>query len=226
MFLGIHQTEVIVISCYSLNSCVEVCVFSLTLHSYPDSGRSSTFRRMCALPCIAVFASWGILFFPGISWRCFSRLLLVALRAPITIGSTLALMFHFLCMSNLRPWYFSIFSLSFSTMCVSFGIATSIMSPSFVCLSITTKSGLRACICLSVLISKSHNTLTLLLSATELGLWNQMLSVVLISQCWQYAVVDCCCYKARITTVFITKRELLNNKARITTVFTEKKENL
>jgi len=34
-------------------------------------------------------------------------------------------------------------------MCVSFGIATSIMSPSFVFLSITTKSGLQACICLS-----------------------------------------------------------------------------
>jgi len=40
---------------------------------------------MCALPSIAVFASWGILFLPGISWRCFSRLLLVAPRAPIII---------------------------------------------------------------------------------------------------------------------------------------------
>ena len=41
---------------------------------------------MCALPSIAVFASCGILFLPGISRRCFSRLFLVAPRAPITIG--------------------------------------------------------------------------------------------------------------------------------------------
>ena len=59
-----------------------------------------------------------------------SRLLLVAQRAPITIGTTLALMFHILCISNLRSWYVSTFSLSFSTICVSFYIATSIMSPS------------------------------------------------------------------------------------------------
>ena len=112
----------------------------------------------------------GDLVFAGTSWRCFSRLLLVAPRAPITIGTTLALMFHILCISNLKSWYFSIFSLSLSTMCVSFGIDTSIMSPSFACLSITTKSGLRDCICLSVLISKSHSTLTLLFSVTALGL--------------------------------------------------------
>ena len=122
----------------------------------------------------------GILL-PGISSMCFSRLLLVAPRDPIAIGTTLALMFRILCISNLRSWYFSIFSLSFSTMCVLFGIATSIMSPSFVCLSITNKSGLRAYICLSVLISKSHSTLTLLFPTTRLGLWSHMLSVVLIS---------------------------------------------
>jgi len=70
---------------------------------------------MCALPSIAVFTSWGILFLPGISWRCFSRLLLVAWE----LGTTLALMFHILCIFNLRSWYFSIFSLSFSTrLCV------------------------------------------------------------------------------------------------------------
>ena len=39
--------------------------FPLTSESYPDSGRSSTFRRMCALPSIAVFTSWGILFLQG-----------------------------------------------------------------------------------------------------------------------------------------------------------------
>jgi len=112
---------------------------------------------MCAQPSIAVFVSCGILFLPGISWRSFPRLLLVAPRAPVTIGATLDLMFHILCISNLRSWYVSIFSLSFSTICVSFYIATSIMRPSFGCLSITNMSGLRACICLSVLSSKSNS---------------------------------------------------------------------
>jgi len=167
----------------SFNSCVKVGLFSRTSKSHPDSGRSSTFRRMCALPSIAVFANWGSCFFQGSRGGVSTRLLLVAPRAPITIGTTL--MFHSFdvphsLIFNLRSSYFSIFSLSFSTMCVSFGIATSIMSP-FVCLSITTKSGLRACICLSVLISKSHSTLSLSFSLTGLGLWSQMLSVVLIS---------------------------------------------
>ena len=40
-------------------------VFLLISESYPDSGRSSTFRRMCPLPSIAVFASWGSYFCQG-----------------------------------------------------------------------------------------------------------------------------------------------------------------
>jgi len=40
--------------------------FFLTSQSFPDSGRSSTFRRMWALPSIAVAATWGTLIFPGV----------------------------------------------------------------------------------------------------------------------------------------------------------------
>ena len=43
------------------------------------------------------------------------------------------------------------------------------MNTSFVCFSVTITSGLRVCICLSVLISLSHGTLTLLFSTTAYG---------------------------------------------------------
>jgi len=66
---------------------------------------------------------------------------------------------------------------------MSFGAAISIMSPFFVYLFITITSGVRACFCLSVPISKSHSTLTLFFSAAGIGLWSQMLSVVLILLC-------------------------------------------
>ena len=84
--------------------------------------------------CVHRQVGYCCLFFARDLLRCYSRLLLVAQRAPITIGTTLALMFHILCISNLRSWYFSIFSLSFSAMCVSFGIDASTMSPSFLLL--------------------------------------------------------------------------------------------
>jgi len=43
------------------------------------------------------------------------------------------------------------------------------MNTSFVCFSVTITCGLRVCICLSVLISLSHGTLTLLFSTTAYG---------------------------------------------------------
>ena len=68
-------------------------------------------------------------------------------------------------------------------------------SPYFVCLSITTMSGLRVCICLSVLISKSHSSLPWPCCSLLLG-WGCgarcycRLDLVVLT----YAVVDCCCY--------------------------------
>jgi len=49
-----------------------------------------------------------------------------------------------------------------------------------VCLSIAPTPGLQVSTCLSFQIHKTLSILTLLFSAIEFGLWNQMLSVVLI----------------------------------------------
>ena len=78
-----------------------------------DSKKTLSDHLWCALPSIAVFASWAILFLPEISWRCFSRLLLVAPRAPITIGTTLPWCSTFSAFSvNIYYYYYIFFLLS------------------------------------------------------------------------------------------------------------------
>jgi len=140
-----------------------------------------TFRRMCARPSNAVFASWWILFFvrEGISSWCFSRLLLLEfllLLVPLWLSCS-----TFSVFLTSDPGSLLFYLIPFlSTMCVSVGSAISILSPSF-CLPVTVQYGLRVCIYLPVLILKSHSTL---FSVTGLGLWSRMLSVVLISPGW------------------------------------------
>ena len=117
-------------SCWNITFCPE---------SAPLVGCTATYDCLCLLV---------ILFLPGIFSMCFSSVAGCS-QSSYYYVTTLALIFHILCIPNLRSWDFSISSLSLSTMCVSFGIAIYILSLSFVCLSITTKSGLQACICLS-----------------------------------------------------------------------------
>jgi len=70
------------------------------------------------MPSVAVFASWRILFLPEISSSWFSRLLLVAPRAPITVGTALTLMFHILCVIlKLQSFFNSSFVCFFFKIC-------------------------------------------------------------------------------------------------------------
>jgi len=115
------KTDVIIniniISCSSHNSCVEVGVFLRPQNLTRALGERAPFVG-CVHCQVCCLCQLGIFFLPRISSMCFSRLLTVAPRVPTTIGATLVVMFRILCISNLRSWWFAIFSLSLSTMCV------------------------------------------------------------------------------------------------------------
>jgi len=73
----------------------------------------STFRRMCAVPNMAVFCSSLTPRFPGMLLTyCLNDFEMVPV-APIIIGITLVFTFHMRCISIVRSLYFKIFSASF-----------------------------------------------------------------------------------------------------------------
>ena len=73
--------------------------------------------------------------------------------------------------SILRLAYYSIFSILFETIFISFGIDTSINFNDLSFLSTITTSGLLLVICLSIWMSKSYNTLMTSFSMTGKGSW-------------------------------------------------------
>ena len=73
--------------------------------------------------------------------------------------------------SILRLAFVSIFAILFETIFISFGIDTSINFNGSSFLSTMTMSGLLLVTCLSVWMSKSHNTLMTSFSVTGIGSW-------------------------------------------------------
>ena len=81
-------------------------------------------------------------------------------RTPITTGTiSTFLNFHHLLISFFKSWYFSNFSVSFSSTLTSAGTAISVIIPFCSFLSITIRSGCLASIRLSHWIFMSHSTL-------------------------------------------------------------------
>jgi hypothetical protein len=83
----------------------------------------STFRRMCAVPNMAVFCSSLTSWFPGMLLTCFLNDFGTVPVAPIITGITFAFTFHVRCISTVRSLYFKIFSASFLIAFLSPGIA-------------------------------------------------------------------------------------------------------
>jgi len=73
----------------------------------------STFRRMYAVPNMAVFYSSFTSWFPGMLLMYFLNDFEMVPVAPIITGITLVFTFHMHCISVVRALYFKIFSASF-----------------------------------------------------------------------------------------------------------------
>ena len=114
---------------------------------------------MWAVPSSTAFWRWlgEILSSPKV-FRCFTRSLGIAPRAPITIGTTVAFFSQSLSISTFRSWYLVIFSTFFWLILLSPGIATSINHTCF--FSTIVISGMLWARCFSVWILKSQRILT------------------------------------------------------------------
>ena len=62
----------------------------------------STFRRMCAVPNMAVFCSSLTSWFPGVLLTCFLNVFEIVPVAPIITGITFVFTFHLRCISIVR----------------------------------------------------------------------------------------------------------------------------
>jgi len=69
----------------------------------------STYRRMCAVPNMAVFCGSLTSWFPGMLLTYFLNYFEIVPVAPIITGIILVFTFHVLCISIVRPLYFRIF---------------------------------------------------------------------------------------------------------------------
>ena len=95
------------------------------------------------------------------AFRWFSSSSLTVPKALTTIGITVALISHNFCTCNLKSWYLAIFSSSLTLMFWPPGTVMAMILHSFFSLSVTTISGLRCSISLSVWIAKSQSILYL-----------------------------------------------------------------
>ena len=86
----------------------------------------STFRRMCAVPNMAVFCSFFNSWFPGMLLMYFLNYFEMVPVAPIITGIALVFTFHMRCISIVRSLYFKIFSASFLITFLSPEFTTSI----------------------------------------------------------------------------------------------------
>ena len=102
-------------------------------------------------------------------FRWFSSSSLTVLKVPTRIGITIALRSYNFCTSNLKFWYLVIFSSSFKLMFWSPGTAMLMVLHSLLSLSLTTISGLRCSISLSVWIAKPQSILHLSFSSAASG---------------------------------------------------------
>ena len=87
----------------------------------------STFRRMCAVPKIAVFCWSQTSWCPGILLTYFLSDFEIVPVAPIITGIAVVFTFHIRCISVVRSLYFKIFSASFFVTFLPPEIATSII---------------------------------------------------------------------------------------------------
>ena len=85
-----------------------------------------TFRRMCAVPNMAVFCSSLTSCFPGMLLTYFLNDFEIVPVAPVITGITFVFTFHMRCISIVRSLYFRILSASFLMTLLSPAIATSI----------------------------------------------------------------------------------------------------
>ena len=97
-----------------------------------------------------------------------------------TTGITEALTSHNFCTCNLKSWYLVIFSGSFTLMFWFPGTTMSMISHSLFSLSVTTISGLRCSISLSVWIAKSQSILHLSFSSTGSGVVVVIIIIILL----------------------------------------------
>ena len=122
----------------------------------------STFRRMFAVPKIAVFCRSQTSWCPGMLLTYFLNDFEILLFAPFITAITVVFTFHIRCISIVRSLYFKIFSASYSITFLSPEIATSI-SVHFLCsVSRIIKSGLFLGMALSVCTCWFHSMVTLL----------------------------------------------------------------
>jgi len=77
-------------------------LFFLISESYQDSKKSNTFRGMCVLQSVTICVNFLHLVSARNFLEVFSRLLQFVSRAPITPGIILPLMFHILCVINMK----------------------------------------------------------------------------------------------------------------------------
>ena len=86
----------------------------------------SAFRRMCAVPSMAVFCSSLTSWFPGMLLTYFLNVFEIVPVATIITGITFVFTFHMRCISIVRSLYFRLFSASFLITFLSPEFATSI----------------------------------------------------------------------------------------------------
>ncbi len=122
----------------------------------PERGSLRVLCSILAVPRTALFWTEISDVVPGICSSHSPSLGVTALRALITTGTTVAFTPHIFFSSSCSPWYFSSFLCSFFLMLLSLGIATSITTAFFRCLSTTTMSSWLATTILSVWIWNSH----------------------------------------------------------------------
>ena len=87
----------------------------------------STFRRMCAVPNVAVFCSSRTSWLPGMLPTYFLNDLEMAPVAPIITGITVVFTFHIRWISIVRSLYFKFFSASFLITLLSPEMATPLL---------------------------------------------------------------------------------------------------
>lgn len=105
--------------------------------------RPGSLRVLCSIsvvPWTALYWAETLDVVRGICWSHSPSLGLTAPNASIT-GTTLDFNLRICSSCSLRPWFFLIFSCSFSLKLLSVGIGTSISTVLFCYLSATTKSG-------------------------------------------------------------------------------------
>ena len=124
---------------------------------------SSQNSKKCAVPIKTVLWFSYILGEPGSVESLRSKSFPTIPSAPTTIGTTFVFILQHLDISIRRSWYLQIFSDVFEAILVSDGTEIS-SNVHFFFSSLTTMSGLFACILLNVYTELSHKTVCLFLS--------------------------------------------------------------